>query len=138
MPLINRPPIESRRVAVFTDTDVYRLRDDQHTDNGTAFTCEWNSPPTRSGLRNLQDVRGAWIDYRAKSTGTINIAARAQGSAFSQVLSLASSSASVGFVGLRLTGRSPALRLEFQSPVRASLNAYEVDLTVRGPSAGRF
>ena len=136
--LINRPPIESRRVIVFTDTDVYRLQENQITDNGATFTCKWNSPPARASLRNLQDVRGAWIDYRAKSTGTIVVAARIKESAFSQTLSLASSSASVGFVGLRLTGRSPALRLEFQSPVRASLNAYEIDLTVRGPMQGRF
>ena len=136
--LLSRPPIESRQVAVFTATDIYRLRNDQTTDNGTAFTCKWNSPPARSSLRGLQDVRGAWIDYRAKSTGTIAIAARAKDSAFSQTLSLASSSASVGFVGLRLTDRSPALRLEFESPVRASLNAYEIDLTVRGPMPGRF
>ncbi len=136
--LINRPPIESRRVMVFTDTDIYRLQDTQITDDGAAFTCKWNSPPARASLRNLQDVRGAWIDYRAKSTGTIAVAARAKGSAFSQTFSLASSSASVGFVGLRLTGRSPALRLEFESPVRASLNAYEIDLTVRGEMKGRF
>ncbi len=136
--VVNRAPIESRQVAVFTNTDVYRLRNDQTTDDGAAFTCKWNSPPARASLRNLQDVRGAWIDYRAKSTGTIAVAARAKGSAFSQTLSLASSSASVGFVGLRLTGRSPALRLEFESPVRASLNAYEIDLTVRGEMKGRF
>ncbi len=136
--LINRPPVESRRVMVFTDTDIYRLRDDQTTDDGTAFTCKWNSAPARASLRNLQDMQGAWLDYRAKSTGTVTVAARAQGSAFSQSLSLASSSASVGFVGLRLTGRSPALRLEFESPVRVSLNAYEIDLTVRGEMKGRF
>lgn len=143
--LLSRPPVESRKVMVFTDTDIYRMEPDfeTDTDNALTFTCKWNSPPARASLRNLQDVRGAWIDYTTNpafsgSGETIEVATRDSISAFSQTLVLTRSTSSVGFVGLRLTGRNPALRLEFPSLTRVSLNAYEIDLTVRGEMKGRF
>ena len=145
--LITRPPIENRKVMVFTDTDIYRMNADVETDTDFAslFTCTWNSPPARTGLRNLQDVRGAWIDYTSTggSSEQMDVAVRDITSAHTQTMTLmrsfsAPSSTSVGFVGLRLTGRNPALRLEFPSTTRVGLNAYEIDLTVRGSMGGRF
>lgn len=140
--LINRPPIESRKVMVFTDTDIYRLDDTQFEDSPTSsYTCKWNSSPARTSLRNLQDVRGVWLDYTTPSVvsvRSIDVAARTTNSAFTQTMLIKRSTSSVGFVGLRLTGRNPALRLEFDSTARLSLNAYEIDLTVRGEMKGRF